>query len=116
MATLSSIPQPPTVPFLANVPLLDLSLPIKSFTQLAQQYGELYQFKFPDGHIVLHVNSQPILKQISDDKHYKKIVNGALEEVRNVVGDGLFSAHLEDPNWGKARTFISECPFYMAKF
>lgn len=109
MATLSPIPQPPTVPFLANVPLLDVHLPIKSFRQLAQQYGEIYQFQFPSGRIVLHINSQPILAQISDDKHFKKVVSGPLEEVRNLARDGLFTAHLEEPNWGKARMFACQC-------
>lgn len=110
MATFSPIPQPPTTPFVGNLPLLDLHLPIKSFKQLAQQYGEIYQFKLPSGDVVLHINSQPLLAQISNDKRFKKVVIGALSEVRNLVGDGLFTAHLEERNWGIAR--MSTCRFF----
>lgn len=105
MATLSPIPQPPTVPFLANIPLLDPRLPVKSFTQLAQQYGEIYQFLLPGGRVIFHINSHALCAQVSDDKHFKKVVGGPLEQVRNLAHDGLFTAYLEEPNWGKARTF-----------
>jgi hypothetical protein len=37
------IPQPPTVPFLGNVTALDKDLPQKSFSLLAEAYGEIYQ-------------------------------------------------------------------------
>lgn len=107
MATLSPIPQPPTVPFLANVPLVDLKHPMMSFNLLAEKYGEIYQFKFPDGRVVLHINTQNLLSQISDDKHFKKVVSGGLSEVRNLVKDGLFTGHLEEPNWGIARKFLT---------
>ena len=104
MATLSPTSQPPTVPFPANIPVLDPHLPIKPFSQLARQYGEICQFLFSSGRIVLRVNSQPLLAQISDDERFKKMVNGPLEEVRNLVRSGLITAHLEEPNRGNART------------
>jgi hypothetical protein len=37
------IPQPPTIPFLGNVTLIDKDLPARSFALLAQKYGEIYQ-------------------------------------------------------------------------
>lgn len=105
MATLSPIPLPPTVPFLANVPLMDREQPNRTFKLLADQYGEIYQFKFPDGRIVLHANTHNLLAQLSNDKLFKKVIAGPLEEMRNVAADGLFTGKLEETNWGIARTF-----------
>ena len=106
MATLSTIPQPPTVPFLGNVTLIDKEVPLKSFILLAQKYGEIYQFSFPGGRFVLYLTSHALVRQASDDKCFKKEPTGGLKEVRNLAGDGLFTAYLEEPNWGIARTFF----------
>lgn len=105
MATLVPIPFPPTVPFLGNVMLMDKEMPLRTFTLLAQQYGEIYGFKFPDGSVTLHINSQSLVAQVSDDKRFKKVINNAMQEVRNLVGDGLFSAYIDEPAWGIAREY-----------
>lgn len=105
MATLVPIPFPPTVPFLGNVMLMDKEMPLRTFTLLAQQYGEIYGFKFPDGSVTLHINSQSLVAQVSDDKRFKKVINNAMQEVRNLVGDGLFSAYVDEPAWGIAREY-----------
>ena len=106
MATLSPIPQPPTIPFLGNVTLIDLDVPIRTFMNLAKQYGEIYQMSFPGGIVLVHVNSVALVRQLSDDSRFKKSVSRGLREVRNLAGDGLFTADIEEPNWGIAR----ECP------
>ena len=106
MATLSPILYPPSVPFLGNILLIDKELPLRSFTLLAEQYGEIYGFKFPDGSVTIHVNSYTLVAQLSDDKRFKKIINKPMQEVRNLVGDGLFSAYITEPTWGIAREFI----------
>ena len=103
MATLSPIPQPPTIPFLGNATLIDLDVPVRSFLLLAKQYGEIYQLAFSDGAVVTHVNSAAMVRQISDDQHFKKIVSRGLREVRNLAGDGLFTADIDEPNWVIAR-------------
>lgn len=103
MATPSPIPQPPTVPFLGNVLLLDKDVPVKSFILLAQQYGEIYQFALPSGSTTVHITTQALVSQVSDDKRFKKLIGSALREVRNLAGDGLFTSHQDEPNWGKAR-------------
>ena len=100
------IPIPPTVPFLGNVPLMDKDLPIRTFLLLASQYGELFGFQFPDGRVTLHVTTRALVAQVSDDARFSKTVNRALMEVRNLAGDGLFTAFGEEVNWGKARELL----------
>lgn len=102
-ANVSPIPQPPTVPFLGNAPLIEQDVPLRSFTLLAQQYGEIFQLVMPGGRVVIHCTSYALVRQLSDDKRFKKPVTGSLRELRRLVGDGLFTAELEEPNWAIAR-------------
>ncbi len=103
MATLSPIPQPPVIPFLGNAALIDKEVPLKSFALLAQQYGEIYQFAYPDGRVVLHLNTHPLVSQASDDKKFKKLLSRPLEEVRNFLGG--WSVH-----WQRRRNELGSRP------
>jgi cytochrome P450/NADPH-cytochrome P450 reductase len=103
------IPQPPAVPFLGNVKNIDSELPIRSYFLLAQQYGEIYQLNligellvlatiYPSadacdtGRRVIMCNSYALQAELSDDKRFKKVVRGPLNEVRHATGDGLFTS------------------------
>ncbi|GJE90379.1 bifunctional P-450/NADPH-P450 reductase [Phanerochaete sordida] len=93
------IPSPPSVPFLGHVPLLDREVPMWSLMLLARQYGDLYRLDFP-GRSVLVAASQELVHELSDDKRFKKTIQGPLGEVRAVAGDGLFTADaLNEDNW-----------------
>ncbi len=41
-----------------------------------------------------------------DEKRFKKSLNSVLSQVREGVHDGLFTAHDEEPNWGKAHRVL----------
>nr|AJP77023.1 inducible nitric oxide synthase-like protein [Inonotus obliquus] len=103
MDTLSEIPRPPTIPLLGNAALVDLDVPLRTFLLLAKQYGEIYRMSFSGGIVLIHVNTAAMVQQLSDDARFKKSVSRGLREVRNLAGDGLFTADIEEPNWGIAR-------------
>ncbi|KAK0195936.1 fatty acid hydroxylase [Armillaria mellea] len=100
------IPQPPTVPFLGNTRDLDRDVPIQSFILLAKTYGEIYQLDLLGGRRLICVNSHALANEISDDKRFKKSSSPALYEVRNLVGDGLFTAFGDESNWGVAHRIL----------
>lgn len=53
------------------------------------------------------VNSVELLDELCDEKRFCKSVSGALEQIRNGIGDGLFTAHLGEHNWEVAhRTLV----------
>ena len=106
MAGLSPIPQPPTIPFLGNMSLIDSEVPLHSFELLAHQYGEIYKLVFSSGKAVVHVNSHALVRQISNDKRFQKTVSPTLAEVRNLAGDGLFTAFNHETNWAVARAWL----------
>ncbi len=41
-----------------------------------------------------------------DETRFKKALHRPLQEARYVGGDGLFTAHDEEPNWGKAHRLL----------
>lgn len=50
--------------------------------------------------------SQALIHELSDERRFMKGINTALGEVRNGVHDGLFTAHLDEPNWGIAHRVL----------
>ena len=102
----SPIPQPRAVPFLGNSLLIDHDVPLKSYFLLAQQYGEIFQLAMPGGQAVVHCTTYALVKQLSDDKRFKKPVNRNLQQIKPLVGDGLFTAELDNADWGIAREFL----------
>jgi cytochrome P450 / NADPH-cytochrome P450 reductase len=51
----------------------------------------------------IFINSVALQRELSDDKRFYKVVTSGTAEVRNAIGDGLFTAHTGEPNWGIAR-------------
>ncbi|KAF5387254.1 hypothetical protein D9757_006892 [Collybiopsis confluens] len=101
----SQIPQPPALPFIGNVTQLDRELPIQGFTLLAQQYGEIYLLDIL-GRKTIFLNSQELANEVSNDTRFRKSVGASLKEVRHLVGDGLFTAYEDEPNWAIAHRLL----------
>ncbi|KIP01419.1 hypothetical protein PHLGIDRAFT_32544 [Phlebiopsis gigantea 11061_1 CR5-6] len=99
------IPTPPAVPFLGHAVSIDRELPLQSFCLLSKQYGEIYQLNLV-GTKVVYISTQELLHEVCDDKRFRKTINPNLAEVRNGVADGLFTAHIEEPNWHIAHRIL----------
>ncbi|KAJ7794087.1 fatty acid hydroxylase [Mycena olivaceomarginata] len=99
------IPQPPSIPFIGNVTSLEKDVPLYSFRLLAKTYGEIFQLNIL-GRTVVSVSSYALVNEVSDETRFQKRVSGGLHQVRNLVGDGLFTAQPEEPNWGIAHRLL----------
>ncbi|KAJ7635523.1 fatty acid hydroxylase [Mycena polygramma] len=99
------IPQPFSIPFIGNVTALDRDVPLRSFVLLAKTYGEIYQLNIL-GTTIVNVNSYSLTNEISDESRFKKHVAAGLFEVRNLLGDGLFTAFNDEPEWGVAHRLL----------
>ncbi|KAI0770686.1 fatty acid hydroxylase [Fomes fomentarius] len=103
------IPSPPGLPFLGNITAIETEVPLRSLNLLAKQYGEIYQLNIVGNKLVM-ISSYDLLNEISDEKRFIKKVGGALLEVRNGVGDGLFTAHVPgEQNWYIAHRLLMPC-------
>ncbi|KAI1087852.1 cytochrome P450 [Rostrohypoxylon terebratum] len=105
MSNTTPIPEPPGLPFLGHVAELDRELPLRSFLSLADKYGEIYRLRLP-GRTMVTVSSHRLIDEACDENRFMKIPKGALFEIRNGVHDGLFTAKIEEPNWGIAHRVL----------
>ncbi|KAK3938330.1 putative bifunctional P-450:NADPH-P450 reductase [Diplogelasinospora grovesii] len=99
------IPSPPGLPILGNATDIDPNFPLGSMLDFANKYGEIFQLNFA-GRSVVFVTTQALIHELCDEKRFQKGVNAALKEVRNGVHDGLFTARIEEPNWGMAHRIL----------
>ncbi|KAJ1303507.1 hypothetical protein OPQ81_011693 [Rhizoctonia solani] len=99
------IPQPPPLPFIGNVTDIDTELPTQSFALLAKQYGEIYRLDIV-GTEVIFISTVKLAQEVLDETRFHKKLGTALMEVRNLVSDGLFTAHHGEPNWGIAHRIL----------
>ncbi|KAH0412004.1 hypothetical protein KCU90_g18208, partial [Aureobasidium melanogenum] len=89
MSTL--IPGPAGWPLLGNVNDIDPDVPIKSLMDIADKYGPIYSLSMLGRRRVV-VSSVELMNEICDERRFGKVVTAALGEVRNLTGDGLFTA------------------------
>lgn len=84
------IPQPPPKLLLGNLRDVDPEHGIDSIVGLIRRYGEIIKLQFPTGTKSgkLFVGSQKLVHELSDQERFEKVVQGALDEVRSIAGDG----------------------------
>ncbi|KAJ7187234.1 fatty acid hydroxylase [Mycena filopes] len=99
------IPQPPTLPFIGNVASMDPEVPLNTFGLFAKKYGEIYQLYLIQDTLVF-VSTYALGNEVSDDTRFRKSIAGPIREVRNLIGDGLFTAWEHEPNWGIAHRLL----------
>lgn len=108
------IPGPPGLPILGNIHDIDPADSIASLSRLAETYGKLPSclqmdmmlmttgeiFKLSlGGSERLFISSYELMNEVCDEKRFSKKVSGPLEQIRNGVKDGLFTAYPGEHNW-----------------
>jgi cytochrome P450/NADPH-cytochrome P450 reductase len=99
------IPEPPGYPLIGNLGAIDTTFPLRSFVGFAEKYGEIYRLRLPGRSLVV-VSTHALVNEVCDEKRFKKVPGGALAQIREGVHDGLFTAHLEEENWGIAHRVL----------
>jgi cytochrome P450/NADPH-cytochrome P450 reductase len=102
---LEPIPQPRPVPLLGNLPDIDADQGILGIMELARQLGPIFRLELPGGDIVF-LSSQELVDEVCDESRFDKALSGALLQVRDFAGDGLFTSWTEEANWGKAHRIL----------
>lgn len=102
---MATIPQPKGYPLIGNIAALDPKAPVQSLMRLAQEHGPLFRIEMFGRGLVI-VGSQALTEELCDETRFKKALHRPLQEARYVGRDGLFTAHDEEPNWGKAHRLL----------
>ena len=100
------IPRPKSDFLLKHSRLLDPNEMVLSLIRIGEQYpGGICQLSFPTEDIIL-VYKHSLVHELCDEKRFGKKISKALEVLRNISGDALFTAHTEEENWGKAHRLL----------
>ncbi|MFE3606750.1 bifunctional cytochrome P450/NADPH--P450 reductase [Streptomyces goshikiensis] len=95
----------------AHPPVVDVSdtgmtsTPLQSAMGHARRLGPVFVQRFHDRETVF-VSSAELVEELSDEQRFVKGIGPALENVREVAADGLFTAYNDEPNWAKAHDIL----------
>ncbi|GAA1720121.1 cytochrome P450 [Fodinicola feengrottensis] len=79
--------------------------PIQDNMRLARELGPIFTKQFFGTDVVL-VSGADLVAELSDETRFAKHVAPALDRIRGIAGDGLFTAYNEEPNWRKAHDIL----------
>ncbi|WP_179405596.1 bifunctional cytochrome P450/NADPH--P450 reductase [Burkholderia guangdongensis] len=105
MSHTEAIPQPKGDPFIGNLRSIDGDAPIQGFMRLARIHGPIFQLDFFGNNLIV-VSSHELVDEICDEARFDKRVAGALKNIRDFAGDGLFTAKTDEPNWAVAHRLL----------
>ncbi|MFE2141516.1 bifunctional cytochrome P450/NADPH--P450 reductase [Streptomyces sp. NPDC059456] len=95
----------------AHLPVVDVSdsgltsTPLQTAMGHARRLGPVFVQRFHDRETVF-VSAAELVEELSDEERFVKGIGPALENVREVAADGLFTAYNDEPNWAKAHDIL----------
>ncbi|KAH0600561.1 hypothetical protein MHUMG1_01559 [Metarhizium humberi] len=104
MAEAVPIPEPPGLPLIGNLGEFS-STPLQDLKRLADTYGGIFRLHLGTRPVVF-CSTNELVNELCDEKRFHKSLQSALRIVREGVHDGLFTAHDDEPNWGKAHRVL----------
>ncbi|KAI0157150.1 bifunctional P-450:NADPH-P450 reductase [Hypoxylon sp. FL1284] len=99
------IPQPRRLPFLGNIPDVNPENSLDSFASLAEKHGEIFRLQLGQASIVI-ISTRALVDEVCNEERFQKRPNFVQAEIREGTHDGLFTAELEEPNWGIAHRVL----------
>lgn len=107
---LRALPTLPTVPVLASLPwLLGRSGLVPRLAELAEQQRGIGAIRvpMPDGRTPIFVGDASWAEELVDESRFEKELEGPLVHLRELAGDGLFTAHAHEHSWVVANRILS---------
>lgn len=100
------IPERPALPYVGHA----LGIPrgeqlVDHLLQECEQLGPIFRLRV-FGNEQLIVSGSELVAELSDSDVYSKCVHADLIRLRDIGGDGLFTAFNEEPNWQKAHNIL----------
>ncbi|CAO2650266.1 Nn.00g015580.m01.CDS01 [Neocucurbitaria sp. VM-36] len=101
-----TIPGPPGLPIVGNLSDIDAQNPIQSMCTLTSKYGPIWKFNLGGAERIV-IGSQALMDEVCDEERFSKIIAASLNQVRNGIHDGLFTAKgPQEKNWGVAHRVL----------
>ncbi|MDT0344314.1 cytochrome P450 [Streptomyces litchfieldiae] len=104
---IARIPHPRhRVPLLGDLLSTPPSRPIQGSMRLARELGPIFHLRV-FGQDIVFVSGPELVAELSDESRFGKRVVMAVRNLRAMVGDGLFTAHSDEPNWRRAHDILA---------
>ena len=101
----TKIPSPRAVPLLKNLVVLDVDRPVRSLNRLSAIHGPIYRMELP-GRSFIVLGDHALIDEACDPERFTKAMPAPLVKLRELAGDGLFTAYNDEPNWAKAHRVL----------
>jgi cytochrome P450/NADPH-cytochrome P450 reductase len=79
--------------------------PIEALMKVGRELGPVFRVKALIEPTVV-VWGHDLVHEVCDDSRFDKKVIGGVARARRIGGDGLFTAHTEEPNWSRAHNIL----------
>ncbi|MGB3770616.1 MAG: cytochrome P450 [Rhodococcus sp. (in: high G+C Gram-positive bacteria)] len=100
------LPHPPRrLPVLGDLLGVHVSTPVQDSVRLARQLGPIFE-RMVLGRRFVIVTGADMVEDLSDETRFMKHLAPAVEALRSIGGDGLFTAYSDEPNWRKAHDLL----------
>lgn len=100
-----TIPAPLKLPVIKHLLHIDRDKPVQSICQMVQDQGPIFRLELPGKSFVV-LASYDLIDEACDTTRFVKAVPAPLVRLRELAGDGLFTAYNEEKNWGKAHRIL----------
>ncbi|SNS69336.1 cytochrome P450 [Rhodococcoides kyotonense] len=102
----SALPHPPKrVPVIGDVLGAHVSTPVQDSMALAKSLGPIFE-RVVLGRRFVIVSGADLVEDLCDENRFVKHVAPAVEGLRSIGGDALFTAYSHEPNWQKAHDLL----------
>jgi cytochrome P450/NADPH-cytochrome P450 reductase len=109
MSTPVQIPQPQPADIQATIASISADhQPLLTEVQMAlvRRFGPIFLRPTTDGKRTIVLGNFALVDEVCDDQRFDKRPGGGASELRLLVGDGLFTAYTDEPNWHKAHNIL----------
>ena len=96
-------------PIIGDLTTIDFNKPVQHVTDELRKRGS-GMIEQPIGQPVVFLADTALIDEVNDDTRWEKHVGPSLRRLRRyILGDGLFTAYNDEPNWRKAHNILMPC-------
>ncbi|TXI84116.1 MAG: cytochrome P450 [Cupriavidus sp.] len=104
-AQLEPIPRDPGLPIVGNLLQITPGAVGQHLLARSRHHDGIFELDFA-GRRVPFVSSVALAAELCDGQRFRKFIGPPLSYLRDMAGDGLFTAHSDEPNWGCAHRIL----------
>ena len=102
---LQPFPHPPRLPLLGNLLQIPREQMAQYFTEVSRDFDGVFEMDFA-GVRIPFAFSADLVEELCDETRFRKVIRPPLSLLRDIVGDGLFTAKSEEAPWGMAHRIL----------